>query len=390
MSSAPAADSTRHGKPARPARVLFVHNSARIGGGERALLTLLARLPRDRFEPLSLVPRRGPLTVELGRLGSPTLCWDILTPWRVGSTVRIAAALLGLLVLVRWRRIDLLHANGPLGYRLSSLAVGRTARLCHLHAAPEAETLRWAFQRPPHLVRACSEAVRRQATTMLGPGGTTAWVTVPNAIDCAHWSEPASRDRSPGLPQHDALLLFCGSLGESKGIDDFLQLAGRVLVARPRALFVVVGDDLTGDGAYRRSMEQLAATMGLGDRVLFTGFVEDPRALVQAATMVVLPSRSEGMPLALLEAAACAKPVVAYRIPGVDEVVNDGIDGRLVPLGDIGALTAAAFELLDDADLARRMGMRGRLRVEAQHQASDFVRRITAHYETLLQGTRGR
>ena len=213
-------------------------------------------------------------------------------------------------------------------------------------------------------------------------------VTVPNAIDCAHWSERAGGDRAPSLPEHDALLLFSGSLGEHKGIEDFLQLAARVLVARPRALFAVVGDDLSGDGAYRRRMEQLAATMGLGDRVLFTGFVDDPRALVQAATMVVLPSRSEGMPRALLEAAACGKPVVAYRIPGVAEVVSDGIEGRLVPLGDVGALAAAALELLGDPDLARGMGMRGRRRVETQHEAGDFARRIAAHYETLLRGTR--
>ena len=340
MSSAPATALPHRGPRSRPARVLFVHNSAQIGGGNRVLLTLLERLPRDRFAPLSLVPRRGPLTAELDRRGVPSLCWDILTPWRAGSTARQAAALLGLVLLVRWRRVDLLHANGPLSYRLSSLAVGGAARLCHLQSPPESEALRWAFQRPPHLLVACSEAVRRQAEEMLGPGEAPASITVPNPVDCAHWNEPAGGDRSPSLPEHDALLLFCGSLGERKGIDDFLQLAARVLVTRPRALFVIAGEDLTGDGAYRRRMEQLAVTMGLGDRALFTGFLDDPRALMQAATLVVLPSRSEGMPLALLEAAACGKPVIAYRIPGVDEVVVDGINGRLVPVGDVGALTA--------------------------------------------------
>jgi glycosyltransferase involved in cell wall biosynthesis len=270
---------------------------------------------------------------------------------------------------------------------LSSLAVGGAARLCHLHFPPEAATLRWAFRRRPHLVVACSEAVCRQMAAVLGPEETPASVTIPNAIDRAHWSESADGDRSPALPEHDALILFCGSLSARKGIEDFLQLAARVVPTRPRALFVIAGEDLTGSGAYRRRMEELAATMGLGDRVLFTGFVGDPRALVQAATMVVLPSSSEGMPLALLEAAASAKPVIAYRIPGVDEVVNDGIDGRLVPLGDVGALTAATRELLGDPTLATEMGRRGRRRVEASHDADDFARRIAGHYEALLRGT---
>jgi glycosyltransferase involved in cell wall biosynthesis len=378
------------GRP-RAARVLYAHNSSEIGGGNRVLLALIDHLPRDRFLPLSLVPRRGPLIEELRRRSVRVVRWDTLGPLRRATRAPAAAALLALAALLGWRRVDLLHANGPASYRLPSLALPGAARLCHLHLAPSAEALRWAFRRPPDRIVACSEAVRRQTVAHLDRTPLAgSLVVIPNAVDLERWSPPPAAAPSDQADPHGGLVLFCGSLGEHKGIDDFLGMAAGVLAARPESSFVVAGDDLVGDGAYRRRMEALARASGLGDRVRFTGFVADPRPLMQAADLVVLPSRSEGMPMALLEAAACAKPVVAYRIPSVDEVVIDGVDGRLLPVGDVGALTAAVLDLLSRPELAAAMGARGRQRVETHHSMGRYAARMEDVYRDLLLATRGR
>jgi glycosyltransferase involved in cell wall biosynthesis len=369
-----------------PARVLYAHNSSEIGGGNRMLLTLLDHLPRERFSACSLIPRRGPLEAELRGRGVPVVRLDALGPLRRRSLISQSTALLGLALELGWRRFDLLHANGPLSYRLPALALRRAAGICHLHLPAPAEALRWAFRRAPAVVIACSEAVGRDAAAGLGdPASAPRLVTLPNAVDLDRFA-PASPPFAPrSLPDHDDMVLFCGSLSERKGIEDYLQVAAAVLARRPRSLFVVAGDDLVTAGAHRRRMEELARERGLGERVRFTGFVDDPRPLLQAATLVVLPSRLEGMPLVLLEAAACAKPVVAYRIAGVDELVVDGVDGRLVAVGDVGGLAAATLELLENPELAAAMGGRGRQRVEAHHCARRYAARVVEIYDQLLR-----
>ena len=122
---------------------------------------------------------------------------------------------------------------------------------------------------------------------------------------------------------------------------------------------------LVGDGPDRRSLEQDAATRGLGDLVVFEGLLDQARVLsvYAGADIFVLPSFAEGLPVVLMEAMATEIPCVATSIAGVPELIRDGIDGLLVPASDERALAAAIGRLMDDPELRRRIGAAARQRV---------------------------
>jgi glycosyltransferase involved in cell wall biosynthesis len=132
-------------------------------------------------------------------------------------------------------------------------------------------------------------------------------------------------------------------LAPPKDPNTFLRAAAFVLSRRPDSRFVVVGD-----GPQRQQAEALAAELGLGDRMIFTGLRRDVAAILGALDVFVLSSNSEGLPRVIPEAMAAGVAVVASDVGGVSEVVREGITGRLVPPGDAAAMADSVIGLLDD------------------------------------------
>ncbi len=179
-----------------------------------------------------------------------------------------------------------------------------------------------------------------------------------------------------GLP----LVVLPARMLRDKGVEEFVA-AARLLKGRGR--FALVGDtDEENPAAV--PVERLRAWHDEG-AVEWWGFRSDmPRVLGESA-IVCLPSWREGMPKALMEAAACARPIVTCDVPGCREVVAEGENGLLVPRGDVPALAAALKRLIDDPELRRRLGERGRMRAEAEFSVESVAAQTLALYEALLQ-----
>ncbi|MCB9504715.1 MAG: glycosyltransferase [Gemmatimonadales bacterium] len=135
---------------------------------------------------------------------------------------------------------------------------------------------------------------------------------------------------------------------------------------------------IVGDGTERAHLEELSNALGLGEHVAFVGWQTDIEDRLRAADLFVLPSRSEGLSLTLLEAMAVGLPVVATAVGGNPEVIEEGVTGFLVPHGDPTALARAITTTLTTPDLARRYGEAGRARVLArfslQSMAAGYLR----------------
>jgi glycosyltransferase involved in cell wall biosynthesis len=144
--------------------------------------------------------------------------------------------------------------------------------------------------------------------------------------------------------------------------------------------------DVVGDGPCRSACEALAQSLGIADRVRFHGEVRDVERRFAAASCFVLPSRTEGTPLTVLEAMSCGLPVVATSVGGVPDVVTDGVTGRLVAAGDEEALASAMYALAVDPESGRAMGERGREQALARFD----VRAMVRSYEALYESTYGR
>lgn len=192
--------------------------------------------------------------------------------------------------------------------------------------------------------------------------------------------------RSPVLATSGSLaILFVGRLLFDKGIVDFIDMASHCRKEGDLALrFLVAGEPDPGNPA--SVPEELFRRWKDAGVVEFLGHVEDMAALLAGVDVVVLPSRAEGAPRSLIEAAACGIPLVATDVPGCREVVIDGRNGFLVPLHDVDALASAVLRLARDRELRQRMGAAGRqLVLESLDERIVFERTVDV-YRKLLPG----
>ena len=166
-------------------------------------------------------------------------------------------------------------------------------------------------------------------------------------------------------------------LEPEKGHDTLLRAWGQVLDYVPGARLWVVGE-----GSLLHSLQAELASLDLPpESVVFTGRRDDIPALMASFDVVVLPSRREAQGLAVLEAMASARPIVASRVGGIVEMLEDGISGLLVPPDDAEALGRAIVRLLADRDLATRLGRGGRQVAQARYGVEEMLASISALYE---------
>jgi glycosyltransferase involved in cell wall biosynthesis len=166
-----------------------------------------------------------------------------------------------------------------------------------------------------------------------------------------------------------------------KGINDYLKAIALLAGPFAEARFVIVGD-----GASRRELEEQARLLGLAGRVVFTGTRLDVAAILSQAAISVAPSLSEGLSNVVLESMAAGVPVVATRVGGTPEILDDGVTGLLVPPCDAPALAGAIGRLLGNEALARRLGEAARARAVNRFSMHHMVRQTEGLYRALLRG----
>lgn len=192
--------------------------------------------------------------------------------------------------------------------------------------------------------------------------------------DPKHWSKiaivhcgvtPDAYRREPGGT--GKRVAFVGRLDPVKGALLLIEAMAQVLKTHPDATLT-----LAGDGPARAGAEARATELGIADAVRFAGFMTQGQVadLLANSDMLVLPSFAEGLPVVYMEALASRIPVVASRVAGVQELVEDGVTGYTVPPGDVATLTDRMIRLMDDPAKARAMGEAGRRAVEAEHDIS--------------------
>jgi glycosyltransferase involved in cell wall biosynthesis len=194
----------------------------------------------------------------------------------------------------------------------------------------------------------------------------------------------ASRDgstfrRAVGIPEAAPVIAIVGRIFPIKNHRLFLDAAARIARGNVDARFLVVGD-----GTLRAEMERHAATLGIRDRVVFTGWRRDLDRIYPDVDVLVVSSDNEGTPVSAIEAMASACPVVATRVGGLPDLVDHGVTGLLVPPRDPDALGGAVLELLRDRDRARRMGQAGRERARERFTLDRLVGDVEALYDELL------
>jgi glycosyltransferase involved in cell wall biosynthesis len=211
---------------------------------------------------------------------------------------------------------------------------------------------------------------------------------VHNAIDVEQIraTRPAAElHRELNLGEHDFVIGTMGRLVPVKGLDRLFRAAHIIHRQRPNVKFIIAGD-----GPLRNTLQDTARDYGLAQNVLFLGHRNDSYNILQLMDLFVLPSSSEGIPMVLLEALALARPVVASRVGGIPEVIEDGVSGLLVTPDDDDELAQNCIAVMDDWQFAKALGVAGRRRVEKEFSATFMAERVAETYRELISSRGGR
>jgi glycosyltransferase involved in cell wall biosynthesis len=349
-------------------------------GAEKQMVLLATGLPREKFHvSVAALTRLGPLEAELQAAGVPVTA--------LGKRFKLDPLALGRLVrFLRAGRYDLIQtwifaANtyGRVAARLARTPVVVTAEMAvDLWKSPRELAIdRWLARSTDRIVGNSQAVVDFYQQVGIPAERLT---LIRSGIGA---EEPPPVDRAAvrasfGWPADAPLLLFAGRLAPQKGVDDLIAAIDLVQYNVPQLRVLIVGD-----GPMRSRLESTAAAFRLGGMVRFAGHRDDVPQLLAAADMLVLPSLYEGLPNVVLEAMRFSKPVVATAAPGTTEVVAAGQTGLLVPVHDPPALAQAVRTLVEDPELARRLGAAGRARVESEFRAETMIDAYASLYEEL-------
>jgi glycosyltransferase involved in cell wall biosynthesis len=349
-------------------RVFVLVTLGEVGGAQGYVAALLPALAREHDVIVGAhggafvreaAERSGVEFVHLEHLRRP------ISPWR---DLRGFAELYRLL---RRERPDLLHASsskaGVIG-RLAAVAARVPVRIFTVHgwafsahSGAASAVYRWAERLAEQATTAtiCVSQRERADGLLARTCRAERTVVIPNAVDV---------DAYPQAPLERAVprLISVGRLAAPK---DWTTLLSAVASLDPQAFVELV---IVGDGPDRERVQEELAARSLDRRVRLLGEHDDVPHLLADADVFVLASRSEGLPLSVIEAMAAGLPVVASDVGGLRELVRDGATGTLVPPGDPAALADALRLLLADRELRRRLGTAGRERAKALFDLPGF------------------
>lgn len=366
-------------------RILQVSSQRTFGGGERHLADLCRGLHDRGHEVFVALRPTNEWQSRLSFLPPENIFHvSIRNSFGVLSAIRLAD-------FVRDKEIEIVHAHVARDYIPSSIAclmAKRAKFVITRHVLfPLKPFNRFALK---NLSRAIgvSEAVAKNLRTIFPPQKV---VVIPNGIDFKNYSSesfPGGRDEFRELHNIPADVPLVGTLGElkeMKGQRDFVLAAREAVKSVPDCRFVVVGKDNLRDKSFRRELKRLVRVLEMEDRFLWLDWLEDTAPFYSAIDLFVSPSHSESFGLAILEAIAFEKSIVATRTEGAMYLLGEG--GCFAPINEPVELASAIIASLSDAENCTAKAGEAKKRAAAMFDLSKMLDQTEALYQDLIGGS---
>jgi len=378
----------------RRIRVALMLTPVEFGGAERVCLTLLKNINRERFEVVPILftrPYEGDslFVRDLNKEGYE--CREIpVALQEKGDYLRVARCYKLVWRHVRTRDFDLLHTHGYLadivGIPIARFNGMPTLSTCHgyipttwkvrLYNTLDRIVLRFGTK-----VLAVSEAIKQDLENSgLSPERVQ---VVVNAVGSTPNRDMAPADREAGRKRHgilgtDFVLGYVGRLNAEKGLKHLLAACAELVTSGVPLRVLIIGE-----GPQRNELEQLSRQLGLGDRVIFVGFQEDVAHWFPCMDVFVLPSLTEGTPMALLEAMAAGVPAVASGVGGVPQIIKHGETGMLVSPGRAEEICNAILVLFRDPAQRQKLAQNSVTLARTRYSVEHWIGRIEMEYQRL-------
>ncbi len=376
-------------------KILHIHTLPIISGSGINTFLSMARMDRERYEVELACAPGGPLIDLVRRHRIKVIPFQYMT--QPLHPIKDLLVLMDLIRFLKKRKYDIIHTHnskagfvGRLAAKLAGVPV--TIHTVHGFAFHDQEPIwrqilfrnlerlssRWCdkmiFISQPLIDWALQEKIVRNEKI----------VKIYSGIDMDRF-HPVSEDAMNQYREkwhigpHDAVIGIVSKLWEGKGHTVLIEAFKKIKDEIQEAKLVIVGEGYLYD-----RLRNLVNENDLNDSVLFTGFQKDVSEIVATFDVAVLPSFFEGMGRVLLEAMAMEKPVVASRVGGIPDLVENGVNGLLTTSGNVNELFEAIIRLLRDKTLAVKMGLAGRQKVTDQFSADTMVNAIDTLYTECL------
>lgn len=368
--------------------ILHLRDTYEIGGPGKTILETYRAIDHGRFQlHLGVFLRHGepedsPFIAEARRLGMPVHViygGHAYDPRMIGRVID----------LVKTLQIDIVHAH-----EVKSDVI--TYLVARFHPVPIVTTLhgwignsfkdRLFIEMDKRIARGFNRiiAVSRQIEEELLAAGIPSEKVcmVHNAIVLERYRRTGRRGMLAeviGRPVPTPVIASLGRLSPEKGHADLIDAVHRVVRSGKQVSVVLIGD-----GPERPNLVQQIKTLGLQETVFLPGYIQEPQRLFEEIDLMVLPSHTEGLPNAALEALLMEVPVLATRVGGTPEVITDGKTGRLVSAHSPDELAAGILEFLSCPELWKRMARQGREMVIKHFDFQARTRKLEAIYEDML------
>ncbi len=410
-----------------PNRVMYVDHTAKIGGGEIAILNLIRSIDHTRFQPVFVLATSGPLVDRLHAAGIETHILPLdpsindvrkdslgfSSLLRIREAVMILRYIIRLSALMRNLNVDLVHTNSLKAHIFGGVAARLAGKqvVWHVRDAIDdqylpgivAVTVRRLARVLPNYIVANSNSTLGKLQLQLTKKTAIVYSGIDSELpqlagssfvvhDACDPVSPNSSDSTSMVVRFNTpvVVTMVGRIAEWKGQHIFLKAAAKLLQKRSDIIFQIVGAPLFGEHDYETSLHELTNQLGIGEHVHFLGFREDVPQIVALCDILVHASiTGEPFGQVVIEGMAAAKPVIATNGGALPEIVIDGVTGLLVEMGSVDAMASALEKVLASPAEAREMGLAGRQRVLEKFTLDRCAAEIHQVYEKMLQNTDG-
>ncbi len=362
-------------------KVIHIISDTNIGGAGRWLLNFLKHVDTKVFEIKVILPVESLLENEIFKLNSQDI--KVIEVDGMGDRSFDISVMYALYKILKDEGPAIVHTHASLTGRIAAKLVGVRYIIHTKHCIDET---------PPKGVKLCissfvnnilsdrviavSEAVKKN---LIEAGlDRKKIITIYNGIEVLKELSTDEKEGTKskwGISRDEMVISFVARLEEVKGHIYFIEAAHEIVKIHDKVKFLIIGT-----GSLDKSLRQEVKSRGLTEKIIFTGHVEDITELINITDVNVLPSLSEAFGLSIVEAMSLSIPCVATRTGGIPEIIDDEINGLLVPIRDSHALARAIVSLMEDQSLRREIGKAAKLKVEEEFTAKAMTNKVTKLY----------
>jgi glycosyltransferase involved in cell wall biosynthesis len=379
-------------------KIAYILTPVEFGGSEKVNLTFLKNVDRERFDvhPVLLVRpwEKDNLFVNQIEEAEYSVCRIpvALKPRSEGRDYfRVARCILHLYRILSGKSFDLVHTHGYFADIIGTPAC-RLLRIPHVstcHGFISNDRNLRIYNRLDRFSLRFSEriiTVSAEIKNDLVRNGIeeARVVVIRNAVQNSYGEKEITDHRTEkrqllSIGPDDFVIGYVGRLSEEKGVHDLVEAAS-ILKEKFEAFKMII----IGDGQKREELEGLSRRKGLEKEIIFTGFQSDVEKWLPALDVFVLPSLTEGTPMALLEAMAVGVPAIATSVGGVPKVIEDGVNGFLINPADSEALADKIMTLIHNSSLSKKIVENAIDIIEKEYNVHEWCRKIETQYDSLL------